>query len=191
MAEEQTVLRRGAETHRLAKEVALELFSQNGYDATSLREIAERLGVTKAALYYHFASKSDIVRSLLADYLSALNDIVAWLEQEAPSPDAILDRWAMLTRAQGQQLVGLIVADPQVIREVDRTHQHTPQIDTIAGALVGATTPREIYRGRLALQTIHLVALSGAELDLGEDALFEVATHAARAILTTTEQRPR
>lgn len=191
MAQEQTLPRRGAETRRLAKAAALELFSQNGYEATSLREIAERLGVTKAALYYHFASKADIVRSLLADYLVALDDIVAWLEQEAPSPKAILDRWATLTRSQGQQLVGLIVADPQVIREVDRTHQHTPQVDAIAGALVGATTPREVYRGRLALQTIHLAALSGVELDLDEDELFEVATHAARAILTTTEQRPR
>ena len=45
--------------------VALDLFAEQGYDKTSLREIAERLGVTKAALYYHFKSKEDIVRSLL------------------------------------------------------------------------------------------------------------------------------
>lgn len=45
-------------------DVALELFIQNGYDGTSLREVAERLGVTKAALYYHFASKDDILLAL-------------------------------------------------------------------------------------------------------------------------------
>jgi AcrR family transcriptional regulator len=45
-------------------DVALELFIQNGYDGTSLREVAERLGVTKAALYYHFASKDDILMAL-------------------------------------------------------------------------------------------------------------------------------
>jgi AcrR family transcriptional regulator len=45
-------------------DVALELFIEQGYDKTSLREIAERLDVTKAALYYHFHSKSDILLEL-------------------------------------------------------------------------------------------------------------------------------
>src|SRR5579871_5338427 len=45
-------------------DVALELFIQQGFDGTSLREIAEQLGVTKAALYYHFESKEDILMAL-------------------------------------------------------------------------------------------------------------------------------
>ena len=49
--------------------MALELFAEQGYEKTSLREIAERLGVTKAALYYHFKSKEDIVRSFTEDYV--------------------------------------------------------------------------------------------------------------------------
>jgi AcrR family transcriptional regulator len=45
-------------------DVALNLFIEKGFDKTSLREIAEQLGVTKAALYYHFASKEDILMAL-------------------------------------------------------------------------------------------------------------------------------
>jgi AcrR family transcriptional regulator len=45
-------------------DVALDLFVDQGYDATSLRQIAERLGVTKAALYYHFEAKEDILAAL-------------------------------------------------------------------------------------------------------------------------------
>lgn len=45
-------------------DVALELFIEKGYEGTSLREIAEELGVTKAALYYHYASKDDILMAL-------------------------------------------------------------------------------------------------------------------------------
>jgi AcrR family transcriptional regulator len=45
-------------------DVALELFVAQGYDGTSLRQIAEQLSVTKAALYYHFESKEDILRAL-------------------------------------------------------------------------------------------------------------------------------
>ncbi len=45
-------------------DVALELFTKQGYDKTSLRDIAERLGITKAALYYHFERKQDILLEL-------------------------------------------------------------------------------------------------------------------------------
>jgi AcrR family transcriptional regulator len=45
-------------------DVALDLFNEQGYDKTSLREIAARLGFTKAALYYHFERKEDILLEL-------------------------------------------------------------------------------------------------------------------------------
>ena len=41
-------------------DIALDLFVEQGFDKTSLREIAERLGFSKAAIYYHFASKDEI-----------------------------------------------------------------------------------------------------------------------------------
>ena len=62
--------------------MALELFAEQGYEKTSLREIAERLGVTKAALYYHFKSKEDIVHSFTDDYFAEIDDL-AGLGQEA------------------------------------------------------------------------------------------------------------
>jgi len=45
-------------------DVALDLFIDQGYDGTSLRQIADRLGITKAALYYHFEAKEDILMAL-------------------------------------------------------------------------------------------------------------------------------
>jgi AcrR family transcriptional regulator len=45
-------------------DIALDLFIDKGYDKTSLREIAEKVGFSKAALYYHFASKDDILMAL-------------------------------------------------------------------------------------------------------------------------------
>ena len=45
-------------------DVALDLFVEKGFDKSSLREIAERLGFSKAAIYYHFASKDDILMGL-------------------------------------------------------------------------------------------------------------------------------
>ncbi|WP_053847751.1 TetR/AcrR family transcriptional regulator [Streptomyces sp. NRRL B-24085] len=45
--------------------VATELFTTQGYGGTSLREIAERLSVSKAAIYYHFRTKEDIARAIV------------------------------------------------------------------------------------------------------------------------------
>lgn len=71
---------RREDTRGRIQEVALELFTEKGYDATSLREIAERLGVTKAALYYHFKSKEEIVESLTTDHVARMEELLAWAE---------------------------------------------------------------------------------------------------------------
>ncbi|MET9069093.1 TetR/AcrR family transcriptional regulator [Streptosporangium sandarakinum] len=67
-----------ADTRTRIQETALRLFTEQGYEATSLREIAEALGVTKAALYYHFKSKEEIVTSLVEDRIRTLEELIAW-----------------------------------------------------------------------------------------------------------------
>lgn len=71
-----------SDTRGRIQEVALELFAEQGYDSTSLREIADRLGVTKAALYYHFRSKEEIVVATVEDFLADIDDLVAWAEEQ-------------------------------------------------------------------------------------------------------------
>src|ERR1700729_1336673 len=46
-------------------ETAQRLFAELGYDATSLQMIADELGLTKAAVYYHFRAKSDILHATI------------------------------------------------------------------------------------------------------------------------------
>lgn len=72
--------------------VARELFAQQGVQRTSLQEIADKLGITKPALYYHFASREDLVRSIVQPLI---DDGEAFLrEQEARDsidPRALLE----------------------------------------------------------------------------------------------------
>jgi AcrR family transcriptional regulator len=70
------------DTRSRLRQLALKLFAEQGYEKTSLREIAEQLGVTKAALYYYFKSKEDIVRSLVEDYVAELDDLIAWAKTQ-------------------------------------------------------------------------------------------------------------
>ena len=54
----------GASTRERILDVALDLFTDQGFDGTSMREIAERLHISKPAIYYHFASKEEILIAL-------------------------------------------------------------------------------------------------------------------------------
>jgi AcrR family transcriptional regulator len=54
----------GASTRERILDVALDLFTDQGFDGTSMREIAEQLGISKPAIYYHFTSKDDILMAL-------------------------------------------------------------------------------------------------------------------------------
>src|SRR5688500_6894985 len=85
------------DTRARIQAVALDLFTEQGYDATSLREIAESLGVTKAALYYHFKSKEEIVDSFSADQLVKLNKIIEWGRSQ-PEPHTAAFRRELLQR---------------------------------------------------------------------------------------------
>ncbi len=57
-------------TQKAIVEIASELFARQGFGATSLDDIAERLGATKGALYYHVKNKEEILRFI---YLNVLN----------------------------------------------------------------------------------------------------------------------
>ncbi len=73
--------------------VAERRFVEFGYDGTSLREIAEDLGFTKAALYYHFPSKADILQELLAPMVEVFEGTALRLEAVRGS-DRPVERWA-------------------------------------------------------------------------------------------------
>lgn len=88
----------GGGTRERIQQVALDLFGEQGYEKTSLREIAERLDVTKAALYYHFKSKEEILESVLEDYLSDVEELLDWAEA---APADVSTRQEFLRRYAG------------------------------------------------------------------------------------------
>lgn len=79
---DNTKQQRRGNTRQRIQDVALELFAEQGYEKTSLREIAERLDVTKAALYYHFKTKEDILISVFQDLSRPLDELTEWGRQQ-------------------------------------------------------------------------------------------------------------
>jgi AcrR family transcriptional regulator len=69
-----------SDTRQRILDVSRHLFTEQGYDGTSLREIADELGFTKAALYYHFQSKEEILRALLEPVEEVIDELHGRLE---------------------------------------------------------------------------------------------------------------
>jgi len=125
---------RGRDTRSRLRELALQLFAEQGYEKTSLREIAERLGVTKAALYYYFKSKEDIVASLVEDYMAQLDELIAW-GKEQPRTAA--------TRAEIVRRYLHVVADGTAVFRM--LHQNQAAVSSLASAKERG----ELFRERL------------------------------------------
>lgn len=114
---------RGRETRSRLRELALQLFAEQGYEQTSLREIAERLGVTKAALYYYYKSKEDIVRDLVEDYMAQIDQLITWGKDQPRSAE---------TRAEiVRRYLDIIVNGTAVFRLL---HQNQAAVSSLAAA---------------------------------------------------------
>lgn len=87
-----------------------------------MREIADLLGIKKASLYYHFAGKEDIVRSLFDRRGSEAEELLGWLRQQPKSPrlvhDAVL-RWVDSFSEEKLQGLRFLAANPLLAQSVD------------------------------------------------------------------------
>jgi AcrR family transcriptional regulator len=81
-------------TRELILETAQRLFAEHGYDATSLQVIADELGLTKAAVYYHFRAKADILHAAMqpgVDQIAALLDQTATIRGRRARIDTLVN----------------------------------------------------------------------------------------------------
>jgi AcrR family transcriptional regulator len=147
-------------TRRRIQAVALELFTEQGYEKTSLREIAERLGVTKAALYYHFKSKDDIVNSFVEDRIHRLDELIKWA-QDRPASAAtrreLLRTYADAFFANEQHSVMRFFEQNQtVLKSLEAGKMMRQRMLALAEALAGPNSPpADQVRAALAFFAVH------------------------------------
>ena len=107
-------------------DIALDLFVEKGYEKTSLREIAEQLGFSKAALYYHFASKDDILLALHLRVHRIGREAFARFEG---SPGSVADWGAVLqdvieVMLENQKLLILHERNRGALEQIGTKHAH-------------------------------------------------------------------
>lgn len=104
-------------------DVSAKLLTEHGYAGAPLSAIAAQLDITKAALYYHFRSKSEIVVALVSPLLA---DIDALLEDTPEYFPTAEERWGFL-----QAYTDLLLANPRAV-------------SVLAGAGIHDSLPEEL-----------------------------------------------
>ncbi|MDR7251274.1 AcrR family transcriptional regulator [Nocardioides sp. BE266] len=118
----ETGARRGRPGHdqRAVLRVAVDLFNRQGYDATSVGDVARELGLTKSAIYHHVPSKEHLLRSAIDEALDALT---AALDEVSAATD--LDAGQRL-RAAVRSSVTVLVEHLPAVTLLLRVHGNTP-----------------------------------------------------------------
>ncbi|MFR9726820.1 TetR/AcrR family transcriptional regulator [Streptomyces sp. MS19] len=182
---------RRSDTRQRIQDIALELFAEQGYDKTSLREIAERLGVTKAALYYHFKAKEDIVISLFDDLARPIDEIAEWGRQQPQTLETrleILRRYSAALR-RGAPLFRFMQENQAAVRElsVGATFKH--RMLAMTNLMTGSDDPvTDQVRGLTALFAMHATFFWAHLLDAEEAELSAASLTVATELLTAAHQ---
>ena len=122
---------------------------------------AERLGVTKAALYYHFKSKEDIVHSLTDDYFAEIDALLDWAKEQPRSDQtqrAILERYVGIVMS-GSEVFRFMEQNRASIQAMetvkDRFARFRDRLDTLVDLLAGAEAPlRDRMRATAAVLSV-------------------------------------
>jgi AcrR family transcriptional regulator len=125
------------DTRSLIQQTALALFIEKGFAATSLQQIADRVGVTKAALYYYFPSKADLARSI---FLPWKEDLDRFLDEAEAATDAtprqlIGDAFDVLVRHRETFLA--MMTDGSILTHVDLVAWTTEWAERLQRLFVG------------------------------------------------------
>jgi AcrR family transcriptional regulator len=186
--------RTGPETRAEAERIALSLFSSKGYEATSLREIAEGLGITKAALYYHFPSKESIVLAGLESRGAEAAELLSWARAQEPHPGLLRQtvlRWVDSMSIDKLRGIRFMTVNAAALRSIGGTAGR--QIGDNLAAVVtlvagqGADAVR-LLLVRMALLSINTAVSAAQGTAASDEQIVASARQLALAILDQLER---
>ncbi len=155
----------GERTRARALDAALQVLEQHGATALSLNAVADRAGVSKGTLLYHFPSKEALVRAVVEHYVRRFEQAVDDHARRQPGPDAWLRGYIAVgvdqqERRRSRALVGALAVNPDAaagLRERQREWQRR--------AAVGVD-PDLALLVKLAIDGLFIADLTNAEPDV-------------------------
>lgn len=171
-------------TRQLILDTAQRLFEEHGYDATSLRQIAEAVGMTKAAVYYHYPAKEHLLLELTRPMLDAMSDVVTRLRSADGTTDPAQALGSYLDLfVDHLQVVHLLARDPATQNHPDVGQRARTLVDAIQRLIAGTDASDErIVRTACAMGVIHAVGtLTPEQAKSSRDVILAAALSALAA----------
>ena len=173
---------RRSDTRERIQKTALDLFVSRGYEKTSLREIAEELGVTKAALYYHFKTKEDILSAISEDLGRPVDELIVWAKEQPPGLETrreLLRRYSTALKS-AMPIYHILQENQATLRDLAVGRTLRERVETIARLMHSGDIDFATHiRVSSALLTVHFGAFSldalGGTAERKRRALLEVA----------------
>lgn len=149
-----------ADTRQRLIDVAVDLFTRHSFAGTSLQMIADEMGFTKAAIYYHFRTREELLAAVVEPIFDQLSVVIAAAEAQRSAParaDHMLRGYAEIAVAN-RALVSVLACDPSVITLL-REQSHWSDMITRQLALLAGD---EQDPGSLIKATVALAGISSA-----------------------------
>jgi AcrR family transcriptional regulator len=163
---------RRTDTRARIHEVALDVFAEHGYERATMLQIAERLGVTRPALYYHYRSKEDILASVHDELTSSVDELLEWANEQSATRAMrreLLKRLNELMSGPWRAFSRFAQANEAAMRDLSATASFARRMDDVGALLSPADTVEGRLKGRLALTALFMATARGAQLG-GSDA---------------------
>lgn len=126
----------GATRVRLV-DAAVRLITRHGFAGTSLQMIADELGFTKAAIYYHFRTREQLLTALVEPFLDELRAVIEEAERlrgVQARADRMVRGYAELA-VRNRALVSVLAGDPSVIEALQTRPEWAAVINRQMGLL--------------------------------------------------------
>jgi AcrR family transcriptional regulator len=182
----ETGTKAGEGTRTRLLTTALKLFTEHGVEGTSLQMIADALGVTKAAVYYHFKAKDEITEAVAEPALRELEIIAEEASKHrrrGAQTDHVLAGFVDLV-VRHRSLVALFSSDPGITRAIEKSLDGSGAFnkDRLLALLVGPAPDT-------AAMVTALVALTGIAMAGGSPDLAELDDDSLRSALLDVGKR--
>lgn len=174
----------GATRKRLV-EAAVALFTRHGYAGTSLQMIADELGFTKAAIYYHFRTREQLLTAVVEPLRAQLQHTISEAESQRSAharADHMMRGYAELA-VRNRALVSVLASDPSV-NEALRTRPDWDSVINRQVALLADIDPGPPGLIKAAMVFSGIAGGAGAAgSDTSDADLYRYLTDAARRTL--------
>jgi AcrR family transcriptional regulator len=140
--------------------VTLDLMSERGYAGVSIRDIAEQLNMTKAALYYHFASKEELLDALVAPVMDRLTQLADIASSGSFDDEGFLTDLVVLMSGPDTLELAALFRDPSAMHLLKERLDPLPVFERIVRGLARSDDPYDVLRARCALGAVNAALFS-------------------------------